>query len=150
MKQPKKNKKDSLGMSSYTALQRGASIVAGEVHKILGAHNLTVSQFGVLEALHVYGPMYQRDLAEQILKTTGNITTVIDNLEKRELVKRVREMKDRRYFQVVLTPEGEKLIRRIYPTHTKRVQQVLDLLAPEEQEELKRLCMKLEQAIEKK
>lgn len=150
MKQVKKSRKDTLGMSAYTALQRTASFVSGEVHKSLGSHNLTVSQFGVLEALHVFGPMYQRDLAEQILKTTGNITTVIDNLEKRELVKRVREMKDRRYFQVVLTPEGDKLIRRIYPAHVKRVQQVLDLLAPEEQEEFKRLCLKLEQAIEAK
>lgn len=150
MKQQKKNKKESLGMSSFSGLQRCLNIVAGEVHKILGPQNLTVSQFGVLEALHVFGPMYQRDLAEQILKTTGNITTVIDNLEKRELVKRVREVKDRRYFQVVLTPEGEKLIRKIFPMHVKRVQQVMDILAVEEQEELKRLCMKLEQAIAEK
>lgn len=147
MKQQKKSKKESLEMSAFNALQRCTSIVSGEVHKILGPHNLTVSQFGVLEALYVYGPMYQRDLAEQILKTTGNITTVIDNLEKRDLVKRVREVKDRRYFQVVLTPEGDKLIRKIFPLHVKRVQQVLDLLAPEEQEEFKRLCLKLEQSI---
>ncbi|MFZ5798190.1 MAG: MarR family transcriptional regulator [Desulfobulbus sp.] len=150
MKQQKKSKKESLGMSTFSALQRATSIVANEVHKNLGSNNLTVSQFGVLEALHVIGPMYQRDLAEQILKTTGNITTVIDNLEKRELVKRVREVKDRRFFQVVLTPEGEKLIRRIYPAHVKRVQQVMDLLTAEEQEEFKRLCMKIEQAIEEK
>lgn len=150
MKQQKKTKKETLGMTSFAALQRCVSIVSGEVHKILGPHNLTVSQFGVMEALYVYGPMYQRDLAEQILKTTGNITTVIDNLEKRELVKRVREVKDRRYFQVVLTPEGDKLIRKIFPSHVKRVQQVMDLLSPEEQEEFKRLCLKLEQAVEEK
>mgnify|MGYP001068833497 CR=1 FL=1 len=91
-----------------------------------------------------------RDLAEQILKTTGNITTVIDNLEKHELVQRVREVKDRRYFQVILTPEGEKLIRKIFPSHVKRVQQVMDLLTPEEQETLRVLCLKLEQSIEGK
>ena len=150
MKQPKKSKKESLGMTVFSAMQRSISSVNSDVHKILGPLNITVSQFGVLEALHVYGPMYQRDLADQILKTTGNITTVIDNLEKRELVKRVREVKDRRYFQVVLTPEGEKLIRRIFPTHVKRVQQVMDLLTTEEQEEFKRLCQKLVQAIEAK
>jgi MarR family 2-MHQ and catechol resistance regulon transcriptional repressor len=150
MKQQKKTKKETLGMTSFSALQRSASIVSGEVHKILGPQNLTVSQFGVLEALYVFGPMYQRDLAEQILKTTGNITTVIDNLEKHELVQRVREVKDRRYFQVVLTPEGEKLIRKIFPTHVKRVQQVMDILTPEEQETLRVLCQKLEQAIEEK
>lgn len=145
MKQQKRSKKDSLALLSFSALLRSANIISSEVHKNLGANNLTVSQFGILEALHKIGPMYQRDLAVQILKTTGNITTVIDNLEKRELVQRIREMKDRRYFQVVLTPEGAKLIKRIYPTHVKRVDQVMDKLTKAEQEELKQLCEKLEQ-----
>jgi len=145
MKQQKRTKKDSLGLMSFTALLRSANIISNEVHKNLGANNLTVSQFGILEALHKIGPMYQRDLAAQILKTTGNITTVIDNLEKRELVQRIREMKDRRYFQVVLTPEGAKLIKKIYPTHVRRVDQVMDKLTKGEQEELKQLCDKLEQ-----
>jgi MarR family transcriptional regulator, 2-MHQ and catechol-resistance regulon repressor len=145
MKQQKRTKKDSLALMSFTALLRSANIISNEVHKNLGANNLTVSQFGILEALHKIGPMYQRDLAVQILKTTGNITTVIDNLEKRELVQRIREMKDRRYFQVVLTPEGAKLIKKIYPAHIKRVDQVMDKLTKNEQEELKQLCDKLEQ-----
>lgn len=145
MKQQKRTKKDSLALLSFTALLRSANIISNEVHKNLGANNLTVSQFGILEALHKIGPMYQRDLAAQILKTTGNITTVIDNLEKRELVQRIREMKDRRYFQVVLTPEGAKLIKKIYPAHIRRVDQVMDKLTKNEQEELKQLCDKLEQ-----
>lgn len=145
MKQQKRTKKDSLALLSFTSLLRSANIVSNEVHKNLGANNLTVSQFGILEALHKIGPMYQRDLAVQILKTTGNITTVIDNLEKRELVQRIREMKDRRYFQVVLTPEGAKLIKKIYPAHIKRVDQVMNKLTKAEQEELKQLCEKLEQ-----
>lgn len=145
MKQQKRSKKESLALLSFSALLRSANIISNEVHKNLGTNNLTVSQFGILEALHKIGPMYQRDLAAQILKTTGNITTVIDNLEKRELVQRIREMKDRRYFQIVLTPEGAKLIRRIYPAHVKRVDQVMDKLTKDEQEELKQLCEKLQQ-----
>lgn len=145
MKQQKRTKKDSLALMSFTALLRSASIISNEVHKHLGANNLTVSQFGILEALHKIGPMYQRDLAAQILKTTGNITTVIDNLEKRELVQRIREMKDRRYFQIVLTPEGAKLIKKIYPVHIRRVDQIMEKLTKSEQEELKQLCDKLEQ-----
>ena len=54
----------------------------------LGDVDLTVSQFGVLEALYHLGSMCQRDVARKVLKSTGNITTVIDNLEKRGLVER--------------------------------------------------------------
>jgi MarR family transcriptional regulator, 2-MHQ and catechol-resistance regulon repressor len=145
--QQKRKKKDSLAISAFTCLLRSANIISHEVHKTLAPHNLTVSQFGVLEALHRIGPLYQRDLAEQILKTTGNITTVIDNLEKRKLVKRVREMKDRRYFQVVMTPEGEQLIKKIYPVHVKRVDMIMGKLGKEEQEELQGICQKLDEPV---
>ena len=56
----------------------------------MAAFDLTISQFGVLEALYHKGPLCQRDIAAKILKSTGNITMVIDNLEKRELVRRER------------------------------------------------------------
>lgn len=149
MQQQKKAKKGSLAVTAFAGLQRCTSIISNVAHKTLGAHNLTVSQFGVLEAIHKLGPMYQRDLAEQILKTTGNITTVIDNLEKRKLVKRIREMKDRRYFKVELTPEGAKLIKKLYPAHVKRIEKIMGNLLKGEQDELMRLCTKLDEALTK-
>ncbi len=150
MKHQKKIKKGSQAALTFFALQRSANTVANEAYRPLGAHNLTVSQFGVLEALHKLGPMYQRDLAQQILKTTGNITTVIDNLEKRGLVKRIREMKDRRYFQVKLTPEGAELIKKLYPAHTKRIGRIMNNLLKDELNEFKRLCEKLNEALTEK
>jgi MarR family 2-MHQ and catechol resistance regulon transcriptional repressor len=52
------------------------------VHRVLAEPKLTISQFGVLEALYHKGPLCQRDIASKILKSTGNITLVIVNLEK--------------------------------------------------------------------
>jgi MarR family 2-MHQ and catechol resistance regulon transcriptional repressor len=114
-----------------------------DVHRHLAKHKLTVSQFGVLEALYKLGSMYQRDLAREIVKTTGNITTVIDNLEKNDLVRREREAKDRRYFMVVLTTKGEKLIKKIYPAHAKQVEQAMKRLTKAEQERLSKMLDKL-------
>ena len=79
----KRVKKDPLAVAAFSRLSKTANLVSTEVHKHLAKHKLTTSQFGVLEALHKLGPMYQRDLAREIVKTTGNITTVIDNLEKK-------------------------------------------------------------------
>lgn len=139
----KRTKKDSLAVATFSGLSKTANLVSTEVHKHLAKHKLTTSQFGVLEALHKLGPMYQRDLALQIVKTTGNITTVIDNLEKNDLVRREREAKDRRYFMVVLTAKGEKLIKKIYPTHAKQIEQVMNRLTKAEQERLQKICEKL-------
>lgn len=149
MKQRKRTRKTSTGWQSFESLQVATDHISSEVYSLLARHKLTVSQFGILKALHVDGPMHQINLAEQIAKTTGNITTVIDNLEKRDLVKRVRELKDRRYFKVELTPAGKKLIRKVYPAYVKRVELVMGKLTDEQQEALKTLCVKLLESDEK-
>ncbi|GAB4345316.1 MAG: MarR family transcriptional regulator [Desulfobulbaceae bacterium] len=143
MANTKRTKKESPAIASFNRLTRTANGISTEVFKYLARHKLTSSQFGVLEALYKLGPMYQRDLAREIVKTTGNITTVIDNLEKSELVRREREAKDRRFFRIVLTSEGEKLIKKIYPVHAKQVERVMKRLTKAEQERLAALCEKL-------
>jgi len=136
-------KKEALALETFVKLMRSSNTISAEVNNYLGKNKLTMSQFGVLEALYHVGPMYQRDLAEKILKTTGNITTVIDNLEKRKLVERQREMKDRRYFKVVLTPSGKRLIKKIFPDYAAQVEKSINRLATAEQKDLGRLCKKL-------
>ena len=142
----KRTRKDSLAVATFSRLTKTANVISSEVHKHLAKHKLTTSQFGVLEALYKLGPMYQRDLAREIVKTTGNITTVIDNLEKNDLVRREREAKDRRYFMVVLTAKGQRLIKKIYPTHAKQIDQAMKRLTKAEQERLQKICDKLESA----
>ena len=143
MVKKKRTVKVPLAVATFSELSKTANTVSTEIHKHLATHKLTVSQFGVLEALHKLGPMYQRDLAQEIVKTTGNITTVIDNLEKNDLVRREREAKDRRYFLVVLTTKGNKLIKKIYPAHAKQIELTMKRLTKTEQEKLLKICEKL-------
>ena len=133
----------SSSLSTFVKLIRCAEAVSADVHRHLLEYGLTISQFGVLEALYHLGPLCQKDLAQRILKTAGNITTVISNLEKQKLITRSREDHDRRYFQVALTAEGEKLISQIFPEHVKHVADRMALLDPIEQRELASLCRKL-------
>lgn len=72
----------SLALSTYTKLVRAAESVTSRTSRLMTEAGLTLSQFGVLEALYHKGPLCQRDIAAKILKSTGNITLVIDNLEK--------------------------------------------------------------------
>ncbi len=131
-----------LALSTFTKLIRAAETVTADVHGELAEHKLSVSQFGVLEALFHLGPMCQRDLARKILKSTGNITMVIDNLEKRKLVFRQRNEKDRRYFDIHLTDNGHNLISDIFPSHAQRIMKKMARLSKTELMELGRLCRK--------
>ncbi len=137
------NKKERLALSTFVKFMRAGETVSGRVHNHLKIAKLTISQFGVLEALYHLGPMCQRDIAQKILKSTANLTTVIDNLEKRRLVKRERDTADRRYFNVTLTKKGEKLIQKIFPDHAKGIAYAMENLTKGEQKQLGILCKKL-------
>jgi len=104
---------------------------------------LSPTQFGVLEALYHLGTMCQGELSAKLLKSSGNITLVIDNLEKRGLVRRVRDDNDRRMIQMLLTDQGCELIAELLPGHVASIVEEMSALEPHEQEELGRLCRKL-------
>ena len=130
-------------LDAYIKLVRASESVTSRVIRHLDDDGLTVSQFGVLEALYHLGPLSQRELAQKILKSGGNVTMVIDNLEKRGLVKRERDSEDRRLYRVTLTPSGRKLIKNIFPRHAEKIASQMNVLTNEELQELGHLCRKL-------
>ena len=104
---------------------------------------MTPTQFAVMETLLHLGPMCQNVIAGKILKSTGNITMVIDNLEKHRLVHRQRDADDRRMVVVSLTPAGEEAIGRIFPVHVAAIGEEMSALTADEQRTLGALCRKL-------
>ena len=74
----------STALTLYTRLMRATTTVTEKMHRHLQDHRLSISQFGVLEALYHLGPMCQKEIGGKILKTSGNMTLVIDNLEKKQ------------------------------------------------------------------
>ena len=132
-----------LALNTYTKLMRAAESVTSRVNRSMTEFNLTISQFGVLEALHHKGAMCQRDVAAKILKSTGNITLVIDNLEKRNLVKRVRDSDDRRYLTIHLTDEGTAVIVQAFARVEAAIVTEFTVITTSEQELLGGLCKKL-------
>ena len=129
-------------LNAFIKLQRAADSVSTRVHAMLPPE-LTVTQFGVLEALHHLGPLCQGELAEKLLKSGGNLTLVVSNLAKAGWVKRERGATDRRFVVVRLTPRGERLIAGLFPRIAARIATELSLLTPAEQHQLDRLCKKL-------
>ncbi|HEY4002355.1 MAG TPA: MarR family transcriptional regulator [Candidatus Xenobia bacterium] len=134
-------------LNAFINLIRASESLTSRLATPLAQSGLTTSQFGVLESLYHLGPMCQGDIAQKILKSTGNITMVVDNLEKRSLVERRREGDDRRFVTVRLTRQGEALIGSILPQHIERVMQAMSALTPAEQEQLRALSRKLGRAV---
>jgi MarR family 2-MHQ and catechol resistance regulon transcriptional repressor len=134
---------EELALDSYIKLTRATDTINARLSTAGSMQDLTISQFGVLEALYHLGPQAQNILGEKILKSNSNMTTVIDNLEKRELVKRERAKDDRRKIIVHLTESGENLIKKIFPNHVHAIQKQFSVLSQEEQQILGNLLRKL-------
>lgn len=130
-------------LNTYTKLMRASESVTGRVSRKMAEYDLTISQFGVLEALLHKGAMCQRDVAAKILKSTGNITLVIDNLEKQGLVRRERSVEDRRYYSIVLTDTGKEVIEKAFADVEAAIIAEMGVLTDKEQETLGQLCKKL-------
>src|SRR5262249_47991785 len=109
----------------------------------LSDDELTISQFGALEALYHCGPMCQGDLAEKLIRSFGSVTSLLDGLEKREFVSRQRQGHDKRFIMISLTAKGKTLVERILPRHVKTVTERFAALTADQQEQLRRLCRQL-------
>jgi MarR family 2-MHQ and catechol resistance regulon transcriptional repressor len=136
-------KKEITALDAYIKLMKAAKSATSRIHRHLKPWNLTTGQLAILDALYHLGPLSQRDLAEKILVTSGNITMVVDNLEKRSLVERIRGTEDRRFVTVHLTEKGARLFEEMFPGHVEKIVAEMGALTGPEQEELGRLCRKL-------
>jgi MarR family 2-MHQ and catechol resistance regulon transcriptional repressor len=87
--------------------------------------------------------MKPSELAGKMLKSGGNITMVIDNLEKRKLVQRTPHASDRRAIIISLTAAGNKLIESLMPPQVACIKDQMAVLTAGELETLRELTRRL-------
>ena len=131
----------------WIALARAYGTVHKAVSHRVADYDLTTAQFGVLEALHHLGPLTLGDLAEKLLVTGGNVTYVMDRLQREGLVTRRRCSTDRRVVWAELTEDGSHLIEQVFPYHAEFIRDLLGGLAADERETLRQLLKKLGKSI---
>ena len=139
----RQNTSERRALNTYVKLMRAAESITTRVHRHLSEVGLTVSQFGVLEALYHLGPLSQKEIGLKILRSGGNITMVIDNLEKRKLVIRKQYPEDRRIVIVNLTSKGRKLISQVFPRHALLIEGEMNVLTDDEKDMFGEMCKKL-------
>ena len=130
-------------LDTFIKLTRCTNSVFARLAERQTVSDLTYSQFAVLEALHHLGSMTQGEISSKILKSTSNLTTVIDNLERDGLVRRERDTTDRRVIHVHLTETGKGKIEVVFPNHVAALVEEFRVLSASEQETLGELCKKL-------
>lgn len=139
----KGTKKEVNTLNSFIKLTRAADSIRSRVSPIINTSETTESQFYVLDSLYHSGPLTQKDIGEKVFRSGGNITLVIDNLEKQGYVKRVRGKEDRRYFTIHLTKAGKNLMDKIFPQFLSAIKDEMNVLGETEHKQLQELCKKV-------
>ena len=111
---------------------------AAESH-VFKEHQLTPTQFSVLETLYSKGELRIQDLIDRILATSGNMTVVIKNMERDGWIVRTCDPNDRRAFLIGLTKQGRAKIEAALPDHIKNIQQALSILEEDDKQDLIRI-----------
>lgn len=142
-KYDKYNESETTNLKLIIGLCRSNMNLNKQTQKSLSEYQLTISQFGVLEALFHLGDLKINDIIEKTLSTSGNITVVIKNLEKDHMIERYKDPNDSRICMIRLTKDGEKIISRIFPKHLHQLDNSLNNLNLDEKKELIKLLKKL-------
>ena len=124
-------------------IMRASNLLVDDLKKTLKNYPINATEFSVMEFLYSKGEKSIQEIRDRILLASGSATYVVDNLERKEYVRRIVNQNDRRVTYIKLTREGKDLINDIFPTHKKNTKKIFNDLTNEELITLKEILKKI-------
>ena len=100
-------------------IMRASNLLVDDLKKTLKNYPINATEFSVMEFLYSKGEKSIQEIRDRILLASGSATYVVDNLERKEYVRRIVNQNDRRVTYIKLTETGKDLINDIFPMHKK-------------------------------
>lgn len=148
-KKPTKRRVASLEEHVFVSLWRTADLLSRSVEKVLKAGDVSPTQYNVLRILRgAPEGLTCSEIARRMITRDPDITRLLDRLEKRGLISRCRETKDRRQVQTRISPEGLELLAELDQPVTEIHRQQLGHLGREGLDSLQGLLEKARQYAE--
>jgi DNA-binding MarR family transcriptional regulator len=145
-------------MKSFKSKARELSahfrVIREKLHSI-DKHNAATRQFlnfqeaHLLMSLGTKGPLTMSEVAQTLQLKLSSVTALIDKLETKAFVRRVRTARDRRLVRVELTRQGSKFHDLVESAHLQLTGSMLRILNPAERETLLALFRKIAQSLNK-
>lgn len=130
-------------VEAYRALLRTSIRLRRCLGEQLARYGLTGAQYGVLVRIPEEG-ISLTQLAEASWSDPGNLTGIVDRLERDGLVRRERSPEDRRVVIAKLTESGQRLRDEVVPVHRANIARLLSVFDEEDLQALLTLMTKLD------
>jgi MarR family transcriptional regulator, 2-MHQ and catechol-resistance regulon repressor len=121
-----------VSLKLWVVLSRAHRAIAERARRDIERHELTASEFAVLEALYHKGDLPIGELGDRVLLTSGSMTYVVDRLADRGLLSRRRCTEDQRVTYASISAAGRRLLASIFPPHAAAIRRATAGLSTEE------------------
>lgn len=116
---------ETSGARLWTVLARAYRSMAEVLEASVAEEGMCLSDFAVLEVLLHKGSLPISTIGEKVLLTNASMTSAVDRLEGRGLVRRMNSGEDRRVRLVELTACGLKLITDVFARHEQEIERMM-------------------------
>ena len=134
--------------SPFFMLMQTSKAIHERIKMEMMKHNLSITEFSVLEVLYYKGKQNIHQIAQRVLISSGSMTYVIDKLEKKGFLERSACPDDRRAIHVSLTDKGNEWMDKVMPEHQELIDDMFRSLNAEESEALVQLLEKVRKNFE--
>ncbi|MFP4476354.1 MAG: MarR family winged helix-turn-helix transcriptional regulator [Desulfatibacillaceae bacterium] len=114
-------------------LMQSEELYTKELNKV---HHISGPQLACILALHEHGSLSLSEIAKEIMVKSSTVTGIVDRLEQKGLVRRVRTSRDRRVITIELTEEGQVLADHAPPPIQQKIVEGLKTLPDEDVEQI--------------
>ena len=110
-------------------------------------YNLTGKQWILLKILHAKDGRPQHELADVTARDKASLVRLINNMEKRALVKRIQDLNDKRINRIFLSDKGKQVYSESLPVIASLFAQVQEDITPEEIDQVIDIMKRVQQNI---
>ena len=137
------NDEQTAALKLWVVLNRAHDAIAERAKLDVDRSELSLTEFGVMEALYHKGALSAGEVSRRVLLRSGSLTYVIDKLVERGLIGRTLCETDKRRTYLQLTIAGTALMRKIWPGHAAAIEQAMEGLTLAEKRAAARLLKKM-------
>jgi DNA-binding MarR family transcriptional regulator len=121
---------DNPRFRNWIALVRAEKAVVAALARALQPFDLKIAQLDMLMNLYRHPGMSQHELARKLLVGRSNITMLLPQMEKRGLLAREHDAKDKRVMRLALTADGEALLMEALHVYSGLIERVMAQSSP--------------------
>lgn len=148
-KQTEGSSKTAATGREFASLIRTTSEVKRVYESLMSSRGITLQQYNVLRIIRgAGGSLETMEIGERLMERTPGITRLIDRLEKKGLIRRVRSVGDRRQISCELTPLGAAVLKGLDDEADALDRSVIDSLSKKERKILVELLDRIRASLE--